>query len=71
MSELTVKRITMEVKEVAAMLGVSTGTIYTMVRTEEIPHLRVRNRVLFNRAVIEAWARGELNTGINQPAGRG
>lgn len=66
MSEPTVQRITMEVKEVAALLGVSTGTIYTMVRMDEIPHLRIRNRVLFNRAVIEAWTRGESLAGTGQ-----
>ncbi|MGI2295115.1 helix-turn-helix domain-containing protein [Paenibacillus sp. GXUN7292] len=54
------QRITIEVKEVAALLGVSTGTIYTMCRLGEIPHLKVRGRILFNRHVIEAWTRGEV-----------
>lgn len=54
------EKITLEVKEVATMLGVSTGTIYTMVRLSEIPHLKVRGRILFNRNIIEAWTRGEV-----------
>jgi len=54
------QKITLEVKEVAALLGVSTGTIYTMVAAKQIPHFRVRGRILFNRQVIEAWTRGEL-----------
>jgi len=53
------KRIMMSVKEVAVYLGVSVTTIYTMARKSEIPHIKVRGRILFNRSVIEDWTRGE------------
>lgn len=53
------QKITLDVKELSALLGVSTATIYTMVRTEEIPFVKVRGRILFNKEVIEAWTRGE------------
>jgi len=51
-------KIMLEVKELAVLMGVSTSTIYTMVRTGEIPHLRVRGKILFNRQVIEEWSKG-------------
>lgn len=54
------QKITITVKDVAMLLGVSTNTIYTMVREGgQIPSFSVRGRILFNREVIEAWTRGE------------
>lgn len=54
------RKITLTVNEVAALLDVSTTTIYTMVREGgQIPHFRVRGKILFNREVIVAWTRGE------------
>lgn len=53
------KRITLDVKEVAQMLNVSKYTIYTMCREGEIPHFKVRGRILFNKDVVIAWTRGE------------
>lgn len=49
------------VKEAAEFINASTGTIYTMVRLGEIPHFRVRGKILFNREVLEAFTRGEYN----------
>lgn len=49
------KRITLTVNEVAELLGVSIGTIYTMARLHEIPHKKIRGRVLFHRETIEKW----------------
>lgn len=57
MSQIT--KITLDVKEVAALIGVSTGSVYAMVREGQIPTVRIRNRVLFHRDVIESWLRGE------------
>ncbi|KYG89153.1 excisionase [[Bacillus] sp. KCTC 13219] len=48
-------KLTMSVKEVASELGVSATTIYTMAREKEIPHTKVRGRVLFHRPTIEHW----------------
>ena len=55
-----IQKITLSVSETAQLIGVSTGTIYSMARLGEIPHVRVRGRILFNRHVIEAWTRGEV-----------
>lgn len=53
------KKITMTPLEVSQMLGVSRATIYTMVREDEIPHFKVRGKILFNCDVILAWTKGE------------
>ncbi|WP_067925460.1 helix-turn-helix domain-containing protein [Alicyclobacillus shizuokensis] len=52
-------KITLSVQEVAELLGVSPVTIYYMVRDKQIPHVRIRRRVMFHRDAIEAWLRGE------------
>lgn len=53
------KKITLTVNEVALLLGVSTTTIYTMVREGQIPHNRIRAKIVFHRDVIESWLKGE------------
>ena len=49
------EKITLTVNEVATLIGVSDTTIYTMVRESEIPHKKVRGRILFHRGTIESW----------------
>lgn len=46
---------TLTVLEVAEYLGVHQDTIYTMVRKDEIPHFRVRRRILFDIESIDNW----------------
>lgn len=48
-------RITMTVQETAAYLGVSDDTVYEMVRRKEIPHIRIRRRILFRRDTLDNW----------------
>lgn len=59
------EKITLDVNDLVNLLGVSKGTIYTMVREKQIPNFSVRGRILFNREVIEAWTKGE-HTGSEQ-----
>lgn len=54
------QKITLSVNEVAGLIGVSTATIYTMARLDEIPHKKVRGRILFHRATIELWLMNDL-----------
>lgn len=49
------ERKTLTVQEVADYLGVHQDTIYTMVRQKQIPHFRVRRRILFNLGTIDSW----------------
>ncbi|MGF2617770.1 helix-turn-helix domain-containing protein [Rossellomorea vietnamensis] len=51
------KRRTLTVKEVSEYLGVHSDTIYTMVREKQIPHFKVRRRILFTTESIDAWIR--------------
>lgn len=48
----------MSVEEVAAMLGVSTKTVYEAAGRGEIPHRRLGRRILFSRAAITKWFDG-------------
>lgn len=54
-------KITLTVAEAAELIGVSQTTVYTMAREKQIPHTRVRGRILFHRDIIESWLRGELH----------
>jgi len=49
------EKITLTVKEVADLLGVSLTTVYSMARMSEIPHARVRGKILFHRPTVETW----------------
>jgi len=45
------------VKQAADYLGVHQDTIYTMVRQKEIPHFRLRRRIMFSKQAINDWIR--------------
>lgn len=49
------EKVTLSVNEVAELIGVSTTTIYTMVRQNEIPCKKVRGRIIFHRETIDKW----------------
>lgn len=57
-------RQTLTVKEVSAYLGVHQDTVYTMVQKKEIPHVKLRNRILFTRVSIDAWLREQENMNL-------
>lgn len=52
---------TLTVADVADYLGVCTDTIYTMVQEKQIPHFRVRRRILFRQEAIDAWMAQQEN----------
>lgn len=56
-------RKTLTVTDVANLLGVSSYTIYNMVRDDQIPYIKVRTRILFRLESINAW--------IDQMEGKG
>lgn len=49
------EKMTYSVNELAQLLGVGTTTIYTMARLNEIPHKKMRGRIVFHRPTIERW----------------
>jgi len=58
------QRQTLNVKEVANYLGVHTDTIYTMVKTNQIPHLKLGKRILFTRESIDLWMADQVKKSI-------
>jgi excisionase family DNA binding protein len=48
-------RAVLSVSELAEYLGVSTDSLYTMVRENQIPYVRIRRRILFHRESINSW----------------
>lgn len=59
------KRRTLTVKEVANYLGVHTDTIYTMVKLKQIPHLKLRNRILFTKDSIDLWVQDQAKKSLD------
>ncbi|WNS42055.1 helix-turn-helix domain-containing protein [Paenibacillus sp. MMS20-IR301] len=52
---MNMKKVTLTVKEVSEILGVSTGKIYEMVRMVQVPHIKVGNRVFCHEDVLRDW----------------
>lgn len=52
------------VNELASYLQVSTDSIYAMVREKQIPHIRVRRRILFSMDMIEEWMRSKAHLSV-------
>lgn len=60
------QRQTLTVKEVANYLGVHTDTIYTMVKLKQIPHLKLRNRILFTKDSIDLWLQDQAKKSLDK-----
>ncbi|WP_194542595.1 helix-turn-helix domain-containing protein [Paenibacillus sp. JZ16] len=52
---MSVRKVTLTVKEVSEMLGISSAKIYEMVRTKQIPSIKVGSRVVFHEDVLREW----------------
>lgn len=63
--EDSLERHMITVKEVAAYLGVHTDTVYCMVKLNEIPHLRMGNRILFTKDSIDWWIQDQTNASLH------
>ncbi|WP_438446832.1 helix-turn-helix domain-containing protein [Gorillibacterium sp. sgz5001074] len=48
-------RETLTAKEAAAIIGICEDTLYEMVRQKQIPHFRVRRRILFRHQTLLKW----------------
>lgn len=58
------QRNTLTTEEVAEYIGVHKDMIYTMVRQKQIPHFRVRRRILFNHETIDAWIQEQIKESV-------
>jgi excisionase family DNA binding protein len=52
-------KVTLNTTEVAELLGVHRNTVYKLVNEGQIPYVRVRDRILFHKDIIESWLRSE------------
>lgn len=57
---------TLSVKEAAEYLKVSQWTVRDLVRTNSIPHFRVRSRIFFRRRELEQWVTNQLEEAIGR-----
>jgi excisionase family DNA binding protein len=53
----------LSLKQAAQALSLSERTVWTMVQTGDLPHLRVGRRLLFSRAALEAWIEKQQSGG--------
>lgn len=56
----TLERQTLTVKEVANYLGVHTDTA----KFKQIPHVKIRNRILFTKESIDLWIQEQEYTNL-------
>ncbi len=56
---------TLTVIDLADLLGVSTTTIYALVRERSIPFFRIRNRIFFRLETINEWIAQMEGTAVN------
>jgi excisionase family DNA binding protein len=45
----------LSIKQAAQALSLSERTVWTLVQTRELPHVRVGRRLLFSRMALESW----------------
>lgn len=55
MTETTPERLAYSVPEAAALLGVSSDTVYEMIRQRRIPSVRLGRRILIPRPALVRW----------------
>ncbi len=59
-----IKRSTLDVKEVAEYLGISTDMVYILCREKRIAHFRIGSRILFKKEAIDNWIEKQMIEGI-------
>ncbi|MBP1950250.1 helix-turn-helix domain-containing protein [Virgibacillus litoralis] len=52
------------VQQASQYLGIHRDTIYTMVRQKEIPHFRLRRRIMFSKEAIDSWIREQESESV-------
>jgi excisionase family DNA binding protein len=49
------RKVTLNVKEVSEMIGISNAKIYEMARMNQIPHIKAGSRIIFHEDVLRDW----------------
>lgn len=55
------ERLTLTVKEVQKLLGLSRGLVYQAIETGEIPSVRVGRRILIPKASLNRFLESKIN----------
>lgn len=50
---------TLTPNELSKYMRISTATVYTMVRENEIPFFRMRSRIFFDKEMIDDWIKSQ------------
>lgn len=48
-------RLAISVPEAARALGVSKNTVYDLIRSRQLPHIRIGQRIRIPQAALQAW----------------
>jgi hypothetical protein len=59
----TIPRLLIDVRDAAKALSICERTLATMTKSGEIPHTRLRGRVLYAPHVLRAWIDGQTQGG--------
>lgn len=54
-SAVQLNKLVYTVKEVTVLLGLSTDTVYEMVRCGSLPHIRIGRRILIPGVMLQKW----------------
>ena len=54
------EKLTFNITEAAAVLGVSRPTMYQLIRREDFPSFRIGSRVVISRAGLEEWVLAQV-----------
>lgn len=60
----------MDIRELAAYLGIGKSKIYGLIRQRKIPASRIGRQYRFSKEVIDSWLRESLITQPEEPQGR-
>jgi excisionase family DNA binding protein len=60
-------RETITAGEAAAILGISTWSVYDLARRKILPHVKIGRRVLLRRSTLLAWLDEQEQASLQQP----
>ena len=58
------EKIALSVAEAAEVLGVSTPTVYKLIRRSDFPSFKVGTRTLVSRTKLEKWVEAQAEGGM-------
>ena len=58
-----IPRLLMDAHDTARALSICERTLATMTKAGEVPHVRVRTRVLYDPRALSAWIDGQVQGG--------